>query len=252
MLTTSGWAARGNLRRLLWSVLISTLLNAGFWVLLPSLLSHARVAETSREVVRVSLSPLHFQRRTRTTMHAQPKRKSIVPRHTSPHVSVRPRKEAPSTATTTELAPAPPAYISLPSGWSRQEFAFLGTTETAEWLNWGKTKHSDKWVPRVFLWRMKMESGYMQRLSLHDAVEHILGTLRQDAKIHVSKAQRLCDGERDGWFLSYVKPDDDPPLHFDETVLLAQGKVYRAMYIRSVDQPEDPDTREALNSLCRF
>lgn len=239
MLTAAGSAASGNPRRLLWSLLASAVLNAGFWLLLPSMASHTSVAVPSRETVRVSISRLRIERRPLRTPHPRRTRTTIAP-----HVA--------TADTTTDIAPAPPAYIALPSGWSRQGFAFLGTTETAEWLDWSKTKHSEKWVPRVFLWRMKMESGYMQHLSLHDAVEHILATLRQDAKITVSRAQRVCDGERDGWFLSYVKPDDDPPLHFDETVLLADGKVYRAMYIRAVSQPEDPDTRDALNSVCRF
>ncbi len=148
------------------------------------------------------------------------------------------------------LAPPPPASLALPSGWSRQDFAFLGTTDTAEWLDWSKTKQSAKWVPRVFLWRMKTEAGYMHAPSLHDAVAHILTSLRQDARLHASRAQRVCDGQSEGWYLSYVKPDDDPPLHFDETVFMAGDKVFRAIYIRAVDQPEDPKTLEALNSLC--
>jgi len=251
MLTAVGSAASGNLRRLLWSLLASAVLNVAVWVLLPSVLSRKSLPQAPREIVSVSVSRLRIAPRPRATLHPSPKRAL----HAIVHVQQKPRAVAPrasSTATTTEIAPPPPAYIALPAGWNRQGFAFLGTTETAEWLNWGKTKHSEKWVPRVFLWRMKMESGYMQGLSLHDAVEHILETLHEDAKITVSKAQRVCDGERDGWFLSYVKPDDDPPLHFDETVLLADGKVYRAMYIRSVNQPEDADTRDALKSLCRF
>lgn len=255
MLTSGGSAADGNRGRLLWSLLASVALNVACWVLLPSVLSRTNVAQTPREIVSVSLSRLHLERRPRAAAatHMQPKRpRTPAPTRTPTPKAMPIARRAPSTETTTELAPAPPAYIALPSGWSRQGFAFLGTTETAEWLDWSKSKHTEKWVPRVFLWRMKMESGYMQRLSLHDAVEHIRSTLQQDAKITVSKAQRVCDGERDGWFLSYEKPDDDPPLHFDETVLLAGGKVYRAMYIRAVSQPEDPDTREALNSLCRF
>ena len=253
MLTAVGSAASGNLRRLLWSLLASAVLNVAFWVFAPSMLSRTSLPQPPREIVKVSVSRLHIGPEPRATMHPSPKHAPLVAMLVQPKRTARAiARRAPSNETTTELAPPPPAYIALPSGWNRQGFAFLGTTETAEWLNWSKTKHSEKWVPRVFLWRMKMESGYMQGLSLHDAVQHILATLHQDAKITVSKAQRVCDGEREGWFLSYVKPDDDPPLHFDETVLLADGKVYRAMYIRSVNQPEDADTRDALKSLCRF
>lgn len=147
------------------------------------------------------------------------------------------------------MAPPPPASLALPQGWTRQDFGFLGTTETAEWLDW---KHqSAKWVPRVFVWRIKAETGYMSRSSLHDAVHAVLSSLHDEgAKLYASKAQRVCGGERPGWFLSYVKTEDDPPLHLEETIFLDGDTIYRATYIRAAGEPEDAKTREALNTLC--
>lgn len=146
------------------------------------------------------------------------------------------------------MAPLP-ATLVLPHGWSRQDFGFLETTETAEWLNW--KKQSAKWVPRVFLWRFKPPEAYMSTPSLQQTIRTILDTLHnEDARLYVSRAQPVCSGQRAGWFLSYVKTSDDPPLQFEETLFMDGGMVYRATYIRAAGQEEDPQTREALNSLC--
>jgi hypothetical protein len=102
----------------------------------------------------------------------------------------------------------------------------------------------------VFVWQMPAKPAYMRPPSLSDAVRQILATLAQDARISASRPARVCSGEREGWFFSYVKPDDDPPLHYDETVLMSGTSIYRAIYIRAVDQPEDETTRAALSSLC--
>lgn len=147
------------------------------------------------------------------------------------------------------LAPPPPASLSLPQGWTRQDFGFLGTTNTAEWLDW--KNQSAKWVPRVFVWRIAAEEGYMSRPSLHDAVAKVLSTLHDEhAKMYANRSQPVCNGRRSGWFISYVKTEDDPPLHLEETFFMDGTTIYRATYIRSADQREDPKARAALNSLC--
>jgi hypothetical protein len=148
------------------------------------------------------------------------------------------------------MAPPLPATLALPHGWSRQDFGFLETTQTAEWIDWNN--QSAKWVPRVFLWRYKAGDGYMRSTSsLSDIIADIVSTLRTErAKLYVSKAQRVCGGERAGWFLSYVKTSDDPPLRFDETLFVAGDTIFRAIYIRAAGQPEDAKTRQALNTLC--
>jgi hypothetical protein len=148
------------------------------------------------------------------------------------------------------MAPPPPATLALPRGWARQDFGFLGTTQTAEWLDW--KNQSTKWVPRLFLWRFKAEEGYMRsKTSLQDTIRKITAQLHDDgAQLYVSKAQTVCGGQQPGWFLSYVKTVDDPPLHFEETLFTDGENVYRAIYIRAAGQQEDPKTREALNTLC--
>jgi hypothetical protein len=160
-----------------------------------------------------------------------------------------PRRVASAPAQTASLAPPQPASLALPPNWAKQDFGFLAATDTTTWLDW--KKQSGAWVSRVFLWQRKVEEHYMRRSSLRDAVEEILSSLRaEDATVYASKAQRVCGGRRAGWFLSYAKPKDDPPLHFDETLLMAGGTIYRATYIRAVDQAEDTKTRDALNTLC--
>jgi hypothetical protein len=149
----------------------------------------------------------------------------------------------------TSLSPPQPASLSLPPGWEKQDYGNKAATDTTLWLDW--TKQSGPLVPRVFLWQRKAVAGYMRRPSLQDAVQDVLASLRSaNAKVYASKAQRVCSGKRQGWFFSYVKPWDDPPAHFDETLFMAGDTIYRATYIRADDQPEDTKTREGLNTLC--
>jgi hypothetical protein len=117
------------------------------------------------------------------------------------------------------------------------------------WLDW--TKQSANFVPRVMLWQMQAVEPYMRRPSLQDAVQNVLSSLRAgNAKVYTSKAQRVCGGERPGWFFSYLKPSGDPPLYVEETLFAASETIYRATYVRPADQPEDTKAREALNTLC--
>ncbi|HKU68547.1 MAG TPA: hypothetical protein VJP85_12290 [Candidatus Baltobacteraceae bacterium] len=246
--------------RLLWSLAASALLNLIAWVALPAGFA-VRSEHGARERLVVATSLVRFERRARIRPTARPSPRPTphtIAAHT-PQPRVRTRRTpriarataAPQSAAESEmLGPPPPASIALPASWSRQDLAFLGTTNTAEWLDWSHSKKNDRWVPRIFLWQMQAKTGYMHQPTLDDGVKQILDTLHQDAKMQASRSQRVCDGRRNGWFLSYVKPDDDPPLHFDETIFMVGQKIYRAIYIREVDQPEDLKTRDALNTLC--
>lgn len=260
-------------RRLLWSFLASAILNVIIWVASSAHLELWRNApqEQPRETVAVSVSPVRFERRPRATPRPklkptpQPKPPTpqpaqaplplpkppppVTPRHVVVAIKHHVKKAPPQGADQPMLAPPPPATLAVPRGWTRQDFGFLGTTETAEWLNW--KNQSARWVPRIFVWRIKAEEGYMSRSSLQSAVKEMVSSLHDEgAKLYASKAQRVCGGQRPGWFLSYVKPEDDPPLHLEETIFMDGETIYRATYIRAADQKEDPQTREALNSLC--
>jgi len=240
--------------RLLWSLIASLVLNLFAWTVLPAALA-THGERQAREQIVVAASFVRFEHRARHRSTSPPKaaRRAELTLPQKPKTVARhidrpsPPAQEPESAM---LGPPPPASLALPSGWSRQDLAFLGTTATAEWLDWTHSKKTDKWVPRVFLWEMNAKPGYMRRPALDDAVKQILDTLHEDARMQASRAQRVCNGERSGWFLSYVKTEDDPPLHFDETIYMTGEKIYRAIYIRSVDQPEDPQTRAALNTLC--
>lgn len=258
-------------RRLLWSFLASAILNVIIWVASSANSSPwNEQAETQpREVVAVTASRIRLERRPPATPRPHPKPQPtrspkpamtplplpkappVVPRRVAklqpPKIRHRPKPG--SAAPEPMLAPPPPATLALPQGWTRQDFGFLGTTETAEWLNW--KKQTARWVPRIFVWRIKAEEGYMTRSTLKDAVNEMLSSLHDEgAKVYESRAQRVCGGQRDGWFLSYVKPEDDPPLHLEETIFMDGQTIYRATYIRAADQEEDRQSREALYTLC--
>jgi hypothetical protein len=237
--------------RLLWSLLASVALNTAAWMALSAHLSVLRhvpaeerletLGKTSQ--VHIEYRPLPQPRRTTSLAQvSQPKTRPRKPQR-------QPRSAGSGLQTLSGLSPPQPAALALPPGWAKQDFGNKAATDTTVWLQW--TKQRGAFVPRVFLWQRKADPLYMRRPTLQDAVQDVLTTLRaHDAKLYTSKAQRLCGGERPGWFFSYVKPDDDPPAHFDETLFFAGDTIYRATYIRPADQPEDTTTREALNTLC--
>ena len=216
--------------RFFWSLLGSAVINIAMWVAVAAYLFPLPVGESNqpRAIFKVASITIHKPRRA--VRRPQPAR-------------------TPDIADNTEMAPPQPATLALPAGWSRQDFGFLATTDATIWLD--RTSHRGKWIPRVFLWDKKIEPGYMQRPSLHDVVKDILDSLHDEhAKMYSSEAHRVCNGLRTGWFLSYSKPDEDPPLHFDETLFMSGDTVYRATYIRALDQPEDTKARDALDTLC--
>jgi hypothetical protein len=222
---------------ILWSLLASALLHLFAWAGLTwsGHLSFWRNVQFERphETLMVSLSLIRIERRTipQPPKHSQQARRMVS------------APQGPS------LSPPQPAALSLPPAWAKQDFGNKAATDTTLWLDW--TKQSGTFVPRVFLWQMKAVAGYMRGPSLQGAVADVLASLRaRNAKVYVSKAQRVCSGRRLGWFFSYAKPSEDRPLHYDETLFMAGDTIYRATYIRREDQPEDTKTREGLNTLC--
>jgi hypothetical protein len=251
-------------KRWLWSLAASAIFNAVAWTWSGHLALLRYAEPQTPERVAVSVSPVRFERPP--AHQAAPKRKPkpkpaptlapvIALRTPTPirkpiALPHRQQHEQPQQQRSTPmLAPPPPATLALPKGWSRQDFGFLGTTKAAEWIDW--KNQSAKWVPRVFVWRIDADPAYMSRPSLRDAIAQVLSTLHDErAKMYASRAQAVCNGQRPGWFLSYVKTEDDPPLHMEETIFMDGSTIYRATYVREAGQQEDAKTRAALNTLC--
>jgi hypothetical protein len=224
----------GDRKRICSAVLASVLLNiTAFAILSAHLSSLHRTANDESSEVTIG-SPLHVLIERRTPQPPKPR---------------PPRRVFSSPPQAYSLSPPQPAALALPPGWSRQDFGNKAATDTTLWLDW--TKQAGDFVPRVFLWQTAAAAPYMRRPSLRDAVQDVLSALHaEDATVFASRAQRVCGGARPGWFLSYVKSGEDPPLHFDETLFMSGQTIYRATYIRPANQPEDAKTREALNTLC--
>lgn len=141
------------------------------------------------------------------------------------------------------------ATLKVPPNWDQQDFANGAAADTTLWLDFKKARGAI--VPRVFLLHLK--TAYMSGPTLQDAVRDILGNLRDEgAKIYVSKSSPVCRGKRPGWYLSYKKTKDDPPLEFVDTLYVSGDTVYRATYSRPVGQPIDAKTRAALKTLCTW
>lgn len=200
----------------LWSLLGSTILNAVAWWTFFAHVSALR-ADDARDAdpIAVSSSRLRIER--------------------------RPARRPPP--------PARPATLTLPAGWSQQDFGNMAGTNTTVWLDW--TKAGKNFIPHVLVGDLPAAGGYMRADSLQAAVRDRLAGLRAGgAKIEQSAPMRVCRGTRAGWFFSYAKLWDDPPLRFDEALSVAGGRVTMAVYMRPAGQPEDARTRAALAGLC--
>lgn len=215
--------------RLLYSFVASVALNVLIWALaawLARLEFYTAIAEQPRERI-AATTPVQIERRI--TPEPQPKE----PRHRVR--AVQPSPQGPS--------------LSVPSGWEKHDIGHEGMQDAALWLDW--SKQTADFVPRVFLWQKPMVADDGSRLSLRDAVHDVVAYLHDEGdKLFENRAQRVCGGKRLGWFLSYDKPEDDPPVHIDDVFLMDGNTVYRATYARPVHQREDARTRHALNSLC--
>jgi hypothetical protein len=228
-------AERGNYRRqnarLLCSLLASTVLNVFAWTVV-TWNAHispnaAPEEEQARETLRVSVASIRVERRS-------------LQRHQPKSLSSR-----------SYVAPvvSPVPSLSLPSNWTKQDTGNEGMLNVSLWLDW--TKQTAEFVPRVFLWQRQMTDPEGRRATLQDAVNDVLSTIHSEGdRLYASNPERVCDGTRRGWFLSYDKPEDQPPIHIDDTLFVVDDTVYRATYVRPASQPEDEKARAALDSLC--
>jgi hypothetical protein len=208
-----------------WPVLASAILNVFAWSAFLTYLSLQNHApDETRELV-LSSSPIRIEHR------AQRK----------PKVSARGRAAAASSQ-----SPA----VKLPAGWDKQDFGYVDLNDATVYLDW--TKQSKNFVSHVIVTTLKDSDGDVKVGSLQAAVRERLDGLRAGAAtVNVSEPARICHGRRPGWFFSYTKLWDDPPLHFDESLFITNGAVHMVVYMRAADQPEDRRTLKALKNLCK-
>jgi hypothetical protein len=215
--------------RLFYSFVASGVLNLCIWAAVAWLARidfYEAVKQQPREQI-AATSPVRIEHRIPRALQR------AKPRHRTPVRAALP--EGPS--------------LSVPSGWEKHDIGHEGMQDAALWLDW--SKQTAEFVPRVFLWQKPMMDADGRRLSLREAVHDVVAYLHDEGdKLFESRAQPVCGGRRLGWFLSYDKPEDDPPVHIDDIFLMDGTTVYRATYARPIEQKEDVRTRRALSSLC--
>jgi hypothetical protein len=142
--------------------------------------------------------------------------------------------------------------IALPANWKT---TYMGSARVNDrdvrlWLDW--SHQSKEFVPRVFLWHRVIDAMDPREVSLRDAVDGVLEQLKDEGNVEfqIDRPERVCGGRYPGWFLSYNKLDGDPKIHIDDMLLVANNNIYRATYVRTLDEPENPATVAALHSLC--
>jgi hypothetical protein len=226
VITVSDAYRHADRERLLWSLVVSTIVNAVAWTAVtwqahpPSFIASKQRAG---ERLIVSTTAIHLQ----LQRHARPK--------VTPVPAITPNPEGPS--------------LSMPSKWSKQDEGREGLRNATLWLDW--SNQTAEFVPRVFMWQREVTDPYASRPSLQDAVDDVLGTIHEEGdRLYASEPQRLCGGTRPGWFLAYEKPSEDPPIRVEDTLYVLGDTIYRATYVRPAGQPEDRQAREALNTLC--
>ena len=235
---TQGVASRSD-RRLLGCYLASVLLNLVAWSLA------IWVGNPIRHVVPDEVLAI---RTTRIRLeHAPPSTPAPVstpePRHIRPH----PRAIA--------LGPATPPTrptLSLPKNWQTTYMGSAGVNDrdVRLWLDW--SHQSAEFVPRIYLWHRTIDALDPREVTLRDAVNTVVAQLTNEGSVtfYANRPERVCGGRYPGWFLSYDKRDGDPKIHVDDMLLIAHNTIYRATYVRTLDEGESQKTREALRSLC--
>jgi hypothetical protein len=222
--------------RIVCSFIASAIINLFAWVFFASFAqaSWSKIrTETPIETIVVSAPSIRIEHRP--PQHAQ---KKVQPRHAA----------APKPQPVITPPPGGPT-IALPQSWGAAP-NFDEIVKNAKLFYDWKHQSSD-FVPRIFLWHDDAPAQYMSRPSLRDVVGQVLASIRsENDKLYASRPQPVCRGGQPGWFFSYVKTSDDPPLHVDETLFLDGDSIYRATYVREANQPEDPKTVDALKTLC--
>ena len=137
--------------------------------------------------------------------------------------------------------------LTMPPKYDTQDLANGAASDVSKYVDFSQARGA--FVPQV--WLVHLNTSYLSGPTLQDAVHDIVASLQPgEAKISASKSQRVCHGKYAAWFLSYSRPDEDLPGDYENILFVEGDTMYRVMYSRPLGQPEDPQTRAAMNALC--
>jgi hypothetical protein len=224
------------------ALLASALINGFAWCAISMMALHFHETQ-QRENFRIAVARLRFEHKPPPTPTPSP-----VP---TPRPRVRP-KTRPNVVAAGPVTPPMQATISLPKNW---QTTYLGSARVNDrdirmWLDW--KSQSAEFVPRVYLWHREIDALDPRSVSLTQTVQGVLAQLKNEGSVrfYASHAERACNGRYPAWYMSYDKLDGDPKIHIDDIFLIANSNVYRATYVRTLDEKEDATTVAALASLC--
>lgn len=183
---------------------------------------------------RVYVAVMQYQRTPGDVLHAAKALSTLCP----PRVGEAP---APTTA----------VPLTVPKGWTRG----VGDIDRRE----SSYKVLAYWLylPRNSTFAQYLTLGDASDVSEYvtpeqDALDQIDATkeAEKDLRVQASHAVKLCSGT-DGWFSQFTTTDDLGERYTAET-MYAYGNdtSYLLRYVRAATQPEDPQARKALFSLC--
>ncbi|HTV93697.1 MAG TPA: hypothetical protein VMG98_13355 [Verrucomicrobiae bacterium] len=231
--------ARG---RLLGSFLASLALNLIAWTAAIWLGNPIR-SNVPAEVIAMRTTRVRVERAAPPTPRPSPTPK--------PKRSMRPQPPRNAVASKPVTPPITPT-LSLPHNWQTTYMGSAGVNDrdVRLWLDW--SHQSAEFVPRIYLWHRTIDALDPREVTLRDAVNGIVAQLKDEGSVifYADRPERVCGGRYPGWFLSYDKRDGDPKIHIDDVLLIAHNSIYRATYVRTLDEAENSKTREALHSLC--
>ena len=136
------------------------------------------------------------------------------------------------------------ATLTAPAGWRRQDFGGKFAPGIVSIWN-GSPQQGTDFTPKIFLMQEPAQSTSL-RESVRDALASFTAT---GYRIRVERPQRVCNGDRPGWLIVYTKQGDQR-LTVEQTRFIDDATLYTATYVRLSSEPEDPDARKALSTLC--
>ena len=233
-------AGRNGNARLLGCYLASAVLNLIAWMAAIWLGNPIRNSAPA-EILAIQTTPVRMERAAPPTPAPTPAPKPS-PRY-RPHRSV---------IAVEPITPPLRPTLSLPRNWQTTYMGSAGVNDrdVRLWLDW--SHQSAEFVPRIYLWHRTIDALDPREVTLRDAVDGVVAQLKNEGSVifYADRPERVCGGRYPGWFLSYDKRDGDPKIHVDDMLLIAHNTIYRATYVRTLDEAENHPTQQALHSLC--
>lgn len=151
-----------------------------------------------------------------------------------------------STPTPQPTATPAPFFFTPPSGWTKRDttMSMGGMNIVGMWASPLAGTTGENINIGTQTTAAQALDDYMKMTSTQ--MEQLVGA----GNIHDNKAEKLCNGKQNGWFLSSTLSFGAKTMNVEQTYTLNGNTAYVVTYTRLSTASENPDARKALDSIC--